>query len=192
MKQAARAFPIPQAVTQENVEEQVIVDDDTEVSPFQNASPEEAKMADAITSEIYMYIYRDGWDDIVEELQKSKGNLAEKVGEIAGNLLSNEMLMAEEEGMDVSRDMYLDMQSGVVHQLTEVVAEKDIKRFKDDNEAQAFMGEAMTYAINANINSEDSKITEESWLELTKDMLRGGVDPQPRQVSGARVIEEVV
>ena len=191
MKQPARSFPIPQSVPQET-EEQVVIDDDTEISPFQNASPEEAQMSDAITSEIYMYIYSDGWDDIVEELQKSKGNLAEKVGQIAGSLLSNEMLMAEEDGMEISRDMYLDMQSGVVHQLTEVVAEKNIKRFKDDNEAQAFMGEALTYAINENIRSEDSKITEESWIDLTKDMLRGGVDPSPQQVSGARVIEEVV
>jgi hypothetical protein len=191
MKQPARSFPIPQSVPQE-AEEQVVVEDDMEQSPFPTASPEEAQMADSITSEIYMYIYRDGWDDIVEELKGSKGNLAETVGDMAGNLLSNEMMMAEEEGAEISREMYLDMQSGVVHQLTEVVAEKDIRRFKDDNEAQAFMGEALTYAINANINSEDTKITQDSWLDLTKEMLRGGVEPQPQQISGTRVIEEVV
>jgi len=192
MKQPARSFPIPPSVPQEAEGEQVVIDDDREQSPFPEASPEEAQMADSITSEIYMYIYRDGWDEIIEELKGSKDNLAEAVGDMAGNLLSNEMLMAEEEGAEISREMYLDMQSGVIHQLTEVVAEKDIRKFKDDNEAQAFMGEALTYAINANIDSEDTKITRDSWLELTKEMLRGGVDPQPRQVAGNRVIEEVV
>ena len=75
MKQPARSFPIPPSVPQEVEGEQVVIDDDMEQSPFPEASLEEAQTADSITSEIYMYIYRDGWDEIIEELKGSKDNL---------------------------------------------------------------------------------------------------------------------
>ena len=148
--------------------------------------------AEAITSEIYMYIYRDGFDEIGEELKKGKKNLAETLGNMAGNLLSNEMAMAEEDGVEVSRDMYIEMQSGVVHQLTEVAAHNGLKDFSSDNEAQAFMGEALTYAIDNVISSPDPFITDESWLAMTKDKLRNGIAQQDHPVTGVRVTEEVV
>ena len=111
---------------------------------------------------------------------------------MAGNLLSNEMAMAEEEGLDVSRDMYVDMQAGVVQQLTEIVSEKKIKEFNDDNEIQVFMGEALTYAMNTVITGDDTGITDESMVAMTQDMLTGGAQPEPQPVTGVRVTEEVV
>ena len=187
MKQPARSFPLPQSVPQEEV-----VAEDPYQNPFQVGSEDESAQADAITSDIYNYIYREGWDEITEDLKEGKGNLAETLGTMAGNLLSNEMAMAEEEGLDVSRDMYVDMQAGVVQQLTEIVGEKKIKEFNDDNEIQVFMGEALTYAMNTVITGDDTGITDESWVAMTQDMLTGGVQPEARPVTGARVIEEVV
>jgi len=192
MKQPARSFPLPQSVPQEQVAGEQAVTEDTFQNPFQTGSQDESAQADAITADIYNYIYREGWDDITEDLKKGKANLAETLGTMAGNLLSNEIEMAEEEGLDVSRDMYVDMQSGIVQQLTEIVDEKKIKEFRDDNQVQVFMGEALTYAMNTVVTGGDTGITDESWIAMTQDMLTGGAQPEPQPVTGARVIEEVV
>lgn len=192
MKQPARSFPLPAAVPQEEVVgEQAVVENNTQQNPYPVASQEESMQADEITSGIYLYIYREGFDEIVEDLKSGKDDLAKTLGDMAGNLLSNEIAMAEEEGVDVSREMFLDMQSGVVHQLTEVAAEKGLKKFNNDNEAQAFMGEALTYAIHAVINSNDTQITDESWVAMTQDMLTGGIEQDVQPVTGVRVTEEV-
>ena len=187
MKHPARSFPLPQSVPQEEV-----VAEEAYQNPFQTGSQDESAQSDAITADIYNYIYREGWDEITEDLKKGKANLAETLGIMAGNLLSNEMGMAEEEGLDVSRDMYIDMQAGVVQQLTEIVGEKGIKNFSDDNAIQAFMGEALTYAMNTVITGDDTGITDESWVAMTQDMLTGGVQPEAQPVTGVRVTEEVV
>jgi len=192
MKHPARSFPLPQAVPQEQVAGEQVVTEDTFQNPFQAGSQDESAQANAITSDIYNYIYREGWDEITEDLKKGKKNLAETLGTMAGNLLSNEMAMAEEEGLDISRDMYVDMQSGVVQQLTEIVDEKGIKDFRDDNQVQIFMGEALTYAINAVITGDDVGITDESWIAMTQDVLTGGMQSEPQPVTGSRITEEVV
>jgi hypothetical protein len=193
MKKPARSFPLPQSVPQEQtVEEQVIVEEDNNQNPYPIASQENAMQAEAITSEIYMYIYRDGFDEIGEELKKGKKNLAETLGNMAGNLLSNEMAMAEEDGVDISRDMYIEMQSGVVHQLTEVAAHNGLKDFSNPNEAQAFMGEALAYAFDNVISSPDPVINNESWLAMAQDQLKNGIAQQDHPVTGVRVTEEVV
>lgn len=193
MKQPARSFPIPEAIPQEQTtEDQVVVEENINQNPFPEGSQEESIQADNITSPIYMYIYREGFDEVVEKLKEGKDKLPETLGEMAGNLLANELAMSEEEGVDISRDMYVDMQSGIVHQLTEIAAEKGLKEFRDDNEAQAFMGEALTYAINTVITGDDNAINDDSWMKMTQDMLRGGVAPDVQPVTGVRVTEEVV
>tara|TARA_R100000789_G_scaffold73299_1_gene68986 strand:- start:47 stop:628 length:582 start_codon:yes stop_codon:yes gene_type:complete len=193
MKQPARSFPIPEAIPQEQTtEDQVVVEENINQNPFPEGSQEESIQADNITSPIYMYIYREGFDEVVEKLKEGKDKLPETLGEMAGNLLANELAMSEEEGVDISRDMYVDMQSGIVHQLTEIASEKGLKEFRDDNEAQAFMGEALTYAINTVITGDDNAINDDSWMKMTQDMLRGGVAPDVQPVTGVRVTEEVV
>ena len=187
MKQPARLPPIPASVPQEGEVAQPTMQD-----PFvEQPSQEEVSSVDAITDEIFLYIYKDGYDEIVDELKKGD-DLPKTVGTMSGNLVSNEVMMLEEEGGAFPQDMFIEAATETVEQFTDIVESEKIKEFRDDNEAQAFMSEALSYAINSGVESEYAGIDDDYIMSTMENMLRGDMDLNASPVSGARVIEEVV
>ena len=88
MKQPARSFPLPQAIPQDGE-----VVEETMVDPLNHQVAQEASSSvESITDEIFLYVYKDGYDEIVDELKK-KGDLPERVGNIVGSLVANEVMM---------------------------------------------------------------------------------------------------
>tara|TARA_R100001244_G_scaffold121460_1_gene91086 strand:+ start:180 stop:782 length:603 start_codon:yes stop_codon:yes gene_type:complete len=200
MKQPARSMPMPQDLSgqsrapsqEEIVEEEVMVGNNSQPNSFPDAPLEAKEQADKIVGEVNSYIYGEGYKDVVSKMKKGKEHLSETTGKIGGNLLSTEMMMEEEEGFDVPRDVYIDMQSDVVHELTEVAVHVKLVDFKDDYEAQIFMGEALTHAVNTGIESDESGITGDWVVNEAQEMLRGQDAQQPAPVTGRRIMEGVV
>ena len=187
MKQPARLPPIPAAVPQEGEVAQPTMQD-----PFtQQPSQEEVSSVDAITDEIFLYIYKDGYDEIVAELKKGD-DLTKTVGTMSGNLVSNEVMMLEEEGGEFPQDMFIEAATETVEQFTDIVETEKIKEFRNENEVQVFMTEALTYAINSGVESEYAGIDDDYIMSTMENLLRGDMNLNPSSVSGARVIEEVV
>ena len=187
MKQPARLPPIPAAVPQEGEVAQPTMQD-----PFvEQPSQEEVASVDALTDEIFLYIYKDGYDEIVDELKKV-GNLTEAVGTMAGNLVSNEIMMLEEEGGAFPQDMFIEAATETVEQFTDIVDNEKIKEFRNENEAQVFMTESLAYAINTGVESEYSGIDDNYIMSTMENTLRGDMDMNASPISGTRVIEEVV
>ena len=187
MKQPARLPPIPAAVPQEGEVAQSTLQD-----PFtQQPSQEEVSSVDAITDEIFLYIYKDGYDEIVAELKKGD-DLTKTVGTMSGNLVSNEVMMLEEEGGEFPQDMFIEAATETVEQFTDIVESEKIKEFRNDNEAQVFMTEALAYAINSGAESEYSGIDDNYVMSAMENALRGDMDMNASPISGTRVIEEVV
>jgi hypothetical protein len=192
MIKQGRVPPIPAAVQQE---EEVVAN--ASQSPFQDASPEERTRVKDIENNILTYVYRDGYEDVLEELEKGRDNLPETVGAISGNLLNTEMTMEDEEGRDVDPELALDLGSTIVEQITDIAEREPVNsdrkfvKFKDDEEAQIFMGEALTYALSSTVEGDNPFVTRESWMELTQNMLTDGTLNKPPPVSGVRVPPEV-
>jgi len=199
-KMPARSMPIPQDLSGQSrvppqgevVEEEVIVGSNTQPNSFPDAPIESKEQADKIVGEVNSYIYGEGYKDVVSEMKKGKEHLSETTGKIGGNLLSTEMMMEEEEGFDVPRNVFIDMQSSVIHELTEVAVHEELVDFKDDYEAQVFMGEALTHAVNAGIESDESGVTGDWIIKEAEDMLRSPEFQQPAPASGRRVVEGLV
>jgi DNA-binding HxlR family transcriptional regulator len=199
-KMPARSMTMPEDLTGQSriapqeqvVEEEVLVDNNAQPNPFPNAPQESKEQADKIVGAVNSYIYGEGSGDIISEMKKGKDKLPETIGKIGGNLLSTEMMMEEEEGFDVPRDVYIDMQADVVHELTEVAVHEKIVDFKDDYEAQIFMGEALTHAVNTGIESDESGVTGDWIVNEAQEMLRGQDAQQPAPVTGRRIMEGVV
>jgi hypothetical protein len=141
-KTPARSFPLPQAIPQET--EEATMQQDPVMNPDPEASQEEFEQVEMVINEVNSFIYSDGNEDILKAMKDGEDALAQTIGDIGGNLLHNEIQMFEEEGQEISREVYIEMQSSVIHELTEVAVEEKLVKFKDDNEAQAFMGEALT------------------------------------------------
>ena len=192
MIKQGRVPPIPAAVPQE---EEVVAN--ASQSPFQDASPEESTRVKDIENNILTYVYKDGYEDVLEELEKGRDNLPETVGTISGNLLNTEMTMEDEEGRDVDPELALDLGSTIVEQITDIAEREPVNsdrkfvKFKDDEEAQIFMGEALTYALSSTVEGDNPFVTRESWMGLTQNMLTDGTLNKPSPVSGVRVPPEV-
>ena len=106
--------------------------------------------------------------------------------------------MEDEEGRDVDPELALDLGSTIVEQITDIAEREPVNsdrkfvKFKDDEEAQIFMGEALTYALSSTVEGDNPFVTRESWMELTQNMLTDGTLNKPAPVSGVRVPPEVV
>jgi hypothetical protein len=187
MKHPARLPPIPAAIPQEGEVAQPTMQD-----PFtQKPSQEEVSSVDAITDEIFLYIYKDGYDEIVAELKKGD-DLPKTVGTMSGNLVSNEVMMLEEEGGVFPQDMFIEAATQTVEQFTDIVETEKIKEFRNDTEVQVFMTEALTYAINSGVESEYAGIDNDYIMSTMENLLRGDMDLNATPISGTRVTEEVV
>ena len=153
---------------------------------IENLSEEEITQARSIVESIVTYIYSDGAQDILE--QASNGS-PQRLGEIAGNLVTNEIAIEEEEGKEVSRDMEVAIMEEVVHELTDLFMHENIVDFPDEKSEQMFMGEALTYAIGAAVESDDPQFTGESIMEMFTNLVNSS-ESQGQTASGVLAPQE--
>ena len=67
----------------------------------------------------------------------------------------------------------------IVHEIMDLAESKGVIDFADEQKEQAFAGEALTYAINAAVESNDPQVTEESLMSMLAGALGGSPQPQP-------------
>ena len=170
MKEQARPMPIPVGQSTVSPEEQEMAN-----LGIENLSEEEIVQAKGIVENIVRYIYSDGAPDILE--QASNGS-PQRLGEIAGNLVTNEIALEEEDGKEVSRD-----------ELTDLVMHENIVDLPDEKSEQMFMGEALTYAIGAAIESDDPQFTGESVMQMVTNLIKSSPQ-QGEQPTGVLATQE--
>ena len=88
-------MPIPAGNTTASAEEQEMSEAGIEL-----ASAEEIELAKGVVENVVRYIYSDGAPEIIEQI--SDGN-PQNLGEVAGNLVTNEIALEQEEGRDGRR-----------------------------------------------------------------------------------------
>jgi hypothetical protein len=59
----------------------------------------------------------------------------------------------------------------IVHELTDLAMHENIVDLPDERSEQTFMGEALTYAIGAAIESNDPQFTPDSMMEMVTNMI---------------------
>lgn len=153
---------------------------------IENLSEEEIAQAKGIVENITIYIYSDGAPDILE--QAGNGS-PQRLGEIAGNLVTNEIALEEEEGKEVSRDMEVAVMEEVVHELTDLFMHENIVDLPDEKSEQMFMGEALTYAIGAAVESDDPQFTGESIMQMFTNLVNSS-EAQGQPTAGVLATQE--
>ena len=182
MKEQARPMPIPASASNGNTQEK-----ESESMGMKQATEEEVAQAKGIVENIASYIYSDGAPDIVQQMA---GGSPRELGEIAGNLVTNEIALEEEAGKDISRDIEIEVMSQVILELVDLGLHEGILNLPDEQSEQAFMGEALTYALGAAMDSDDPQITNESMMDLVTNMLGAGEQAQ-QPSNGIPVHQEV-
>ena len=183
IKEQARPMPIPSGNVATSAEEEEMRDYGIEL-----ASEEEIALAKGVVENIVRYIYSDGAPDIIEQM--GDGN-PQSLGEIAGNLVTNEIALEEEEGTKVSRDVEVEIMAEIVHELTDLVMHENIVDLPDERSEQTFMGEALTYAIGAAMESDDPQFTPDSMMEMVTNMINTSSQSE-QPVNGVMAPQEVI
>jgi hypothetical protein len=181
IKEQARPMPIPNGKSTLPQEEQEMAN-----LGIENLSEEEIAQAKGIVENITIYIYSDGAPDILE--QAGNGS-PQTLGEIAGNLVTNEIALEEEEGKEVSRDMEVAVMEEVVHELTDLFMHENIVDLPDEKSEQMFMGEALTYAIGAAVESDDPQFTGESIMQMFTNLVNSS-EAQGQPTAGVLATQE--
>lgn len=186
MKEQSRPMPIPTAAPTAASDKSIHQQQAASLG-MEQASEEEVMQAKGIVENVVSYIYSDGAPDI---LQQMAGATPRELGEIAGNLVTNEIALEEEAGQDISRDIEAEIMAEVILELVDLGMHEGVLNLPDEESEQAFMGEALTYALGAAMDSDDPEVTNESMMNIVTNMI--GASEQAQQPSnGIPVHQEV-
>lgn len=148
-KDQARPMPIPsgrEPVEDMSTPSQAIGPEPTD--NMQQVTNEEAAQVDFLLGSIKDWIWDEGYDQVLQRMQSNKGDLSKEIGDIAGELVNQEVKVAEDTGTQISRNILLAVGSEVINELSEVAVHEKIIDLKSDDKAQEFQAEAMYHAIN--------------------------------------------
>jgi len=141
----------------------------------QQVNDQEARQVDFIVGKIEDHIWDEGYDKIVDSMQKTSGDLSEAIGKMAGRMVNEEVKAAEKEGVEVSRDILIGVGGEIINALTEVAVHEGIIDFKSDEEQQYFQGNCLRSGLEKYFALGDDKVEKNSLINNAQTILRGQV-----------------
>jgi hypothetical protein len=148
-KDQARPMPIPngrESVEDMSTPSQAIGPEPTD--NMQEPTNEEMAQVDFLLGSIKDFIWDEGYDQLIQRMETNKGDLSKEIGDIAGELVNEEVKAAEQTGTKISRNILLGIGSEVINELAEVAVHEKLIELRGDKRTQDFQGEALYHAIN--------------------------------------------
>ena len=148
-KDQARPMPIPngrEPVEDMSTPSQAISPEPTD--NMQEPTNEEMAQVDFLLGSIKDFIWDEGYDQLIQRMETNKGDLSKEIGDIAGELVNEEVKAAEQTGTQISRNILLGVGSEVINELAEVAVHEKLIELKGDKRVQDFQGEALYHPIN--------------------------------------------
>ena len=139
------------------------------------------------------FIWDEGYDEIVNRLEGSQGNLEQAIGEMAGRMVNREVMASDEGGNPLNRDLLYALGGEVVNELYNVAEREGIYKSKGERANQEAQGEALIYATEKYVDMGDDQIDPAGSMKLAANALRGQY-PQPQEIPrmGMPVAEETI
>ena len=148
-KDQARPMPIPngrESVEDMSTPSQAIGPEPTD--NMQEPTNEEMAQVDFLLGSIKDFIWDEGYDQLIQRMETNKGDLSKEIGDIAGELVNEEVKAAEQTGTKISRNILLGIGAEVINELAEVAVHEKLIELRGDKRVQDFQGEALYHAIN--------------------------------------------
>ena len=123
------------------------------------------------------FIWDEGYDEIVNRLEGSQGNLEEAIGEMAGRMVNREVMASDEGGNSINRDLLYSLGAEVVNELYNVAEREGIYKGKDERGDEEAQGESLIYATQKYVDMGDDQIDPSGSMKLVANALRGQYPP---------------
>ena len=179
IKDVQRGFEVPPGKTVPDESpgavlntESVAVEQEVEDNLVEPTKDDEGQL-DMALGAIKDFIWDEGYDEIVNRLEGSEGNLEEAIGEMAGRMVNREVMASDEGGNSINRDLLYALGAEVVNELYNVAEREGIYKSKDERANQEAQGEALIYATEKYVDMGDDQIDPSGSMKLAANALRG-------------------
>ena len=172
--------------------ESVPVEQEVEDNLVEPTKEDEGQL-DMALGAIKDFIWDEGYDEIVNRLEGSQGNLEQAIGEMAGRMVNREVMASDEGGNSLNRDLLYSLGAEVVNELYNVAEREGIYKGKDERGDEEAQGESLIYATEKYVDMGDDQIDPSGSMKLAANALRGQYPPeQATQRMGMPVEEEMI
>ena len=184
IKDVQRGFEVPPGKTVPDESpgavlntESVAVEQEVEDNLAEPTKDDEGQL-DMALGAIKDFIWDEGYDEIVNRLEGSEGNLEEAIGEMAGRMVNREVMASDEGGNSINRDLLYALGAEVVNELYNLAEREGIYKSKDERANQEAQGEALIYATQKYVDMGDDQIDPSGSMKLAANALRGQYPPE--------------
>jgi len=178
-KPQARGMEIPPGMTVPDESpnatlftESVPVESEVEDNLAEPTKEDEGQL-DMALGAIKDFIWDEGYDEIVNRLEGSQGNLEQAIGEMAGRMVNREVMASDEGGNSINRDLLYALGGEVVNELYNVAEREGIYKKRDDRGDQEAQEESLIYATQKYVDMGDDQIDPSGSMKLAANALRG-------------------
>ena len=198
-KDVQRGFEVPPGKTvPDESSNATLFTESVEVEPevedgLAEPTREDEGQLDMALGAIKDFIWDEGYDEIVNRLENSQGNIEQAIGEMAGRMVNREVMASDEGGNSLNRDLLYALGGEVVNELYNVAEREGIYKKRDDRGDQEAQEESLIYATQKYVDMGDDQIDPSGSMKLAANALRGQY-PQPQEMPrmGMPVAEEMI
>ena len=141
----------------------------------QPATPEQDQQAQMMLSNIEEFLVDEKVQGaIVDKL--SQGEPSETIGQIAGQLVHMQVVVADGAGANVSRDILIAVAAEVINMLIEMAMTAGIVQIQGDQQLEQLQGNALIAAVDAYMQLGDSEVNGEAAMQVTQQAMDGQLD----------------
>ena len=172
--------------------ESVPVEQEVEDNLVEPTKEDEGQL-DMALGAIKDFIWDEGYDEIVNRLEGSQGNIEQAIGEMAGRMVNREVMASDEGGNSINRDLLYSLGAEVVNELYNVAEREGIYKGKDERGDEEAQGESLIYATEKYVDMGDDQIDPSGSMKLAANALRGQYPPaQATPSMGMPVAEDMM
>ena len=139
------------------------------------ASPEEEKQAQTMLSAIEEFLYDEKAQTQLVSIM-GQGDPAQAIGNITGELLHAQVMVAEAKGVSISRDILLSVGGEVINALIDIGMDAGVIQVQGAEQVEQLQGESLIAAVDSYMNLGDEGIDSRSAAQLANQAMGGNLD----------------
>ena len=147
---------------------------------IQPATPEQNKQAEVVLSNIEEFLLDEEVHGAIVQ-KMGEGEPADTIGQIAGQLVHMQVMVAEGSGLELSREILIAVTGEVVNILIDMGMSAGIIQIQDDTQLEQLQGNAMIVAADTYMRLGDEKVNGQAAMQLTQQAMDGQLDTPDSQ-----------
>jgi hypothetical protein len=141
----------------------------------QPATPEQDQQAQMMLSNIEEFLMDEEVQGAMLD-KLSQGEPSETIGQITGQLVHMQVVVADGVGNNISRDILLAVAAEIINLLIDMAMTAGIVQIQGDEQLEQLQGNALIAAVDAYMQLGDDDVNGEAAMQVTQQAMDGQLD----------------